>query len=86
MVPLDANVYSEFTVVVADSVAISLAADQFTAARWNANLNVNALWTAATIVTRIFHGDDLRNGTRCHFVKIFVLNIRIERLSDRLHE
>lgn len=85
MVTLDSDVNSVLAVIVANTVAIAAAADQFTTTSWHTDLNVNALWSAAAtrIVasTWIFNSDDLRLGTWRHLVAVFVNNIRVERHS-----
>ena len=43
----DANADCVLAVIIADSVAVLLAADQFTATGWHANLDVDALWLAS---------------------------------------
>ena len=44
---LDSNADCVLAVIIANSVAVLLAANQFTAARWHANLDVDTLWLAS---------------------------------------
>ena len=85
MISLDAYVYSVLAVVVSNAVTVTAAADQFATTGWDADLDVNALWSAA--VARIFastwvlNSDDLWLCTWRHFVAVLVNNIRVERHS-----
>lgn len=82
VVLLHSHVHSVLAVVVTNAVAVSLTGDQFATAGWNADLNVNALWTtaAAWVVARtwILHSDDLWLSTRRHFVTVLVLHVGVE--------
>jgi len=84
---LHSDVNGILAVIVANSITIAAAADQFTTTGGDTDLNVDAFRTAAvtgvTAGTGILHLNDLRLSTGRHFVEIFVLNIRIQRYGIR---
>ena len=85
VISLDADVNGVLAVVVPNTVTVSAATDQFATARWYADLNVNALRSAAPTrilaSTWILYSDDLWLCTWRHLVAVLVNNIRVERHS-----
>ena len=85
VISLDTDVNSVLAVVVANTVTVAAATDQFATTGWDADLDVDALWFAAAArifaSTWVLHGDDLWLCTWRHFVAVLVNNIRVERHS-----
>lgn len=85
VISLDADVYSVLAVIITNTVTVTAAADQFASTGWDADLDVNALWSAT--IARIFastwvlNSDDLWLCTWRHFVAVLVNHIRVERHS-----